>query len=177
MPLPSSTSSLIVESAGRFLLESGMGAFTKWFIYFKWLVTAWSFLQPILGGLGGISGLEKVEALSNSCQFSQGGLLAFWEPASSGFLLGDCPESPLNPFTQCLIWPQFDIFLLDTVESDRPRFKSWLSGSLCHLGESNFNLTSSQLPHGDSNGTPLHYSCLENPIDGRAWWAAVHGGH
>ena len=24
-------------------------------------------------------------------------------------------------------------------------------------------------------GTPLQYSCLENPIDGGAWWAAVHG--
>ena len=26
-----------------------------------------------------------------------------------------------------------------------------------------------------SNGTPLQYSCLENPVDGGAWWAAVHG--
>ena len=26
----------------------------------------------------------------------------------------------------------------------------------------------------ESNGTPLHYSCLENPMDGGAWWAAVH---
>ena len=25
------------------------------------------------------------------------------------------------------------------------------------------------------NGTPLQYSCLENPMDGRPWWAAVHG--
>ena len=24
-------------------------------------------------------------------------------------------------------------------------------------------------------GTPLQYSCLENPMDGGAWWAAVHG--
>jgi len=28
---------------------------------------------------------------------------------------------------------------------------------------------------GDGNGTPLQYSCLENPMDGGAWWAAVHG--
>ena len=28
---------------------------------------------------------------------------------------------------------------------------------------------------GDGNGTPLQYSCLENPTDGGAWWAAVHG--
>ena len=25
------------------------------------------------------------------------------------------------------------------------------------------------------NGTPLQYSCLENPMDGEVWWATVHG--
>ena len=29
---------------------------------------------------------------------------------------------------------------------------------------------------GEGNGTPLQYSCLENPMDGGAWWATVHGG-
>ena len=28
---------------------------------------------------------------------------------------------------------------------------------------------------GEGNGTPLRYSCLENPMDGGAWWATVHG--
>ena len=28
---------------------------------------------------------------------------------------------------------------------------------------------------GEGNGTPLQYSCLENPRGGGAWWAAVHG--
>ena len=28
---------------------------------------------------------------------------------------------------------------------------------------------------GEGDGTPLHYSCLGNPMDGRTWWAAVHG--
>ena len=41
-------------------------------------------------------------------------------------------------------------------------------------GENNYH------PHfmdaaGEGNGTPLQYSCLENPMDGGAWWAAVHG--
>ena len=27
----------------------------------------------------------------------------------------------------------------------------------------------------EGNGTPLQDSCLENPMDGGAWWAAVHG--
>ena len=30
-------------------------------------------------------------------------------------------------------------------------------------------------PHGEGNGNPLQYSCLENPMDRGAWWAAVHG--
>ena len=28
---------------------------------------------------------------------------------------------------------------------------------------------------GEGNGTPLQHSCLENPTDGGAWWATVHG--
>ena len=28
---------------------------------------------------------------------------------------------------------------------------------------------------GEGNGNPLQYSCLENPMDGGAWWAPVHG--
>ena len=28
---------------------------------------------------------------------------------------------------------------------------------------------------GEGNGTLLQYSCLENPMEGAAWWAAVHG--
>ena len=28
---------------------------------------------------------------------------------------------------------------------------------------------------GEGDGTPLQYSCLENPRGGGAWWAAVHG--
>ena len=36
-------------------------------------------------------------------------------------------------------------------------------------------LPSSSHQTGEGNGTPLQYSCLENPTDGEAWWAAVHG--
>ena len=28
---------------------------------------------------------------------------------------------------------------------------------------------------GEGEGTPLQYPCLENPMDGEAWWAAVYG--
>ena len=32
-----------------------------------------------------------------------------------------------------------------------------------------------RLLYGEGNGTPLQYSCLENPMDRGAWWAAVYG--
>ena len=32
-----------------------------------------------------------------------------------------------------------------------------------------------RITFGEGNGIPLQYSCLENPVDGGAWWAAVHG--
>ena len=32
-----------------------------------------------------------------------------------------------------------------------------------------------EVSFGEGNGTPLQYSCLENPMDGGAWWAAVRG--
>ena len=31
------------------------------------------------------------------------------------------------------------------------------------------------LKDGEGDGTPLQYSCLENPMGGGAWWAAIHG--
>ena len=37
------------------------------------------------------------------------------------------------------------------------------------------NLPRCNINCGEGNGTPLQYSCLENPMDGGAWWAAVHG--
>ena len=39
----------------------------------------------------------------------------------------------------------------------RPRFNPWVR----------------KIP-GEGNGNPLQYSCLENPMDRRAWWATVH---
>ena len=36
-------------------------------------------------------------------------------------------------------------------------------------------LASSIVTYGEDDGTPLQHSCLENPVDGGAWWAAVHG--
>ena len=35
--------------------------------------------------------------------------------------------------------------------------------------------TNLEAVYGEGNGTPLQYSCLENPMDGGDWWAVVHG--
>ena len=42
-------------------------------------------------------------------------------------------------------------------------------------GAADSHLTSFSGWNGEGNGTPLQYSCLENPMDGGAWKAAVHG--
>ena len=49
-------------------------------------------------------------------------------------------------------------------------------GLLCMLSHfSHVRLSVTPWIVGGGNGTPLQYSCLENPMDGGAWWAAVHG--
>ena len=45
----------------------------------------------------------------------------------------------------------------------------------CILCVSSHYLILPRVSSGEGDGTPLQYSCLENPMDGGAWWAAVHG--
>ena len=56
-----------------------------------------------------------------------------------------------------------------TVYAEDPKSPS-LASSLCKL-----HFVASALIYGEGSGNPLQYSCLENPKDGGAWWAAVHG--
>ena len=53
------------------------------------------------------------------------------------------------------------------------RLQSMESLSLTRLGEFTFTFSLSCI--GEGNGNPLQCSCLENPRDGEAWWAAVYG--
>ena len=46
--------------------------------------------------------------------------------------------------------------------------------SACNVGDLGSILGSGRCP-GEGNGNPLQYSFLENPMDGGAWWATVHG--
>ena len=46
--------------------------------------------------------------------------------------------------------------------------------SACNVGDPDLIPGLGRSP-GEGNGNPLQYSCLENPMDGGAWWATVHG--
>ena len=46
--------------------------------------------------------------------------------------------------------------------------------STCNAGDPGFVPGLGRYP-GGKNGNPLQYSCLENPMDGGAWWATAHG--
>ena len=49
-----------------------------------------------------------------------------------------------------------------------------VKASACNLGDLGSIPRSGRCP-GEGNGNPLQYSCLENPMDGGAWWATIHG--
>ena len=50
---------------------------------------------------------------------------------------------------------------------------SEVKASACNVGDLGSIPGSGRSP-GEGNGNPLQYSCLENPMDGRTWWAVVH---
>ena len=51
---------------------------------------------------------------------------------------------------------------------------SEVKASVCNMGDLGSIPGLGRFP-GEGNGNPLQYSCLENSMDGGAWWATVHG--
>ena len=51
---------------------------------------------------------------------------------------------------------------------------SEVKASACNAGDL-ASIPGSVRSHGEGNGNPLQYSCVENPMDGEAWCATVHG--
>ena len=51
---------------------------------------------------------------------------------------------------------------------------SEVKASACNAGDLGLIPGLGRSP-GEGNGTPLQYSCMENPMDRGAWWATVHG--
>ena len=50
-------------------------------------------------------------------------------------------------------------------------FRFWIT----HMGTRDPRIIYPNQVSREGSGTPLQYSCLENPVDRGAWWAAVHG--
>ena len=71
---------------------------------------------------------------------------------------------------------------LDNIFRVEQKYFIWVEGaggsevkaSACYVGDLGSIPGSGRSP-GEGNGNPLQYSCLENPMDGGAWWATVHG--
>ena len=90
-----------------------------------------------------------------------------------------------TPLTACVLllrWLSLPCHLLPQESSSSSPPMSLFIPNLARLSSS----TSPTLPlakiyaslfshSGEGKGTPLQYSCLENPMDGGAWWATVHG--
>ena len=67
------------------------------------------------------------------------------------------------------------------IEAPCSCYKTWeFSPSLSSEGTESEGKNLGSIPGlgrspGEGNGNPLQYSCLENSMDRRAWWATVHG--
>ena len=74
------------------------------------------------------------------------------------------PLSPVAPALQ-----------VDSLPAE-PLGKPHVTSSALHMVNSSTLLSYKNfLSYVEGNGTPLQYSCLENSMDGGAWWAVVHG--
>ena len=62
------------------------------------------------------------------------------------------------------------------IEAEVGMLPRWLTGqeSACNAGDTGLIPGSGRSP-GERKGNPLHYSCLENPMDGGARWAILQG--
>ena len=81
-------------------------------------------------------------------------------------LASSFPEKAIAPHSSTLAWkiPWM---------KEPGRLKSMGSLRVGHDWETSLSLFT--FMHGEGNGNPLQCSCLENPRDGRAWWAVVYG--
>ena len=70
----------------------------------------------------------------------------------------------------------FQVIFISFLGSTLPGNLTWLSGkeSVCQCRIPGSIPGSGRSP-GEGNGIPLQYSCLENPMDGGAWWATFYG--
>ena len=107
------------------------------------------------------TGLEKVSFHSNP---KEGQCHRMFQLLDNCAHLTGQQNNAQNPSNQAL-----------TVHEPRTsRCTSWVQKHLRNQRSNCQHLLGHRESNGEGNGTPLQYFCLENPMDGGAWWAAVH---
>ena len=86
-------------------------------------------------------------------------------PSAILLALNNSPVLPSSLKTLPLPWPP------STVRCFRLRSQMWSANAGGIRGAG--SIPGLQISLGGGIGSPLHYSCLENPMDREAWWAAV----
>ena len=95
------------------------------------------------------------------------------------YILFNQQPATLNICIQVFVWA-YVFISLGPLPRNRIAGTHYNSGgsevktSACNAGDLGSIPGSGRSP-GEGNGNPLQYSCLENPMDGGAWWATVHG--
>ena len=88
------------------------------------------------------------------------------------FPVSDCSTPTVPGAAQRGLQTQFFSFL--SADSYFLLFGSEVKASACNAGDLGSIPGLGRFP-GEGNGNPLQYPCLENPVDGGAWWVTVHG--
>ena len=95
-------------------------------------------------------------------------VLSVFKLITNCFCLGECSnlsEKAMAPHSSALAWK--------IPWTEEPGgLQSMGSRRVGHVGATSLSLFT--FMHWEGNGSPLQCSCLENPRDGGAWWAAVY---
>ena len=99
--------------------------------------------------------------------------VALGVPSFIHFLVHSVNKYFIKPLLESQLW---SIWYIIYTLSCSGRFPGGSDGkaSACNTGDPG-SIPGSGRYYGEGNGNPLQYSCLENSMDGEAWWATVHG--
>ena len=107
------------------------------------------------------SRIQKGITRSHLYQLSRILLLFLWK--QQPFLIGLFSSNPCSYLGKSHGWRSLE------------GYSHGLAEGQTRLSDFTFTFHFSLSRIGEGNGNPLQYSCLENPRDGGAWWAAVYG--
>ena len=105
-----------------------------------------------------LSGTRRILSTFNLQNYAEEFVMQGW-PKSLSFPKTTCGKPQMNFLANPIAFYSCELFRI--LERQPPEWYS-LQGQC-------------KYSFGEGNGTPLQYTCLENPMDGGAWWAAVHG--